>query len=330
MIIKSFEISKININKKKLILFYGNNEGLKKETINKLIKNKNEIHTYEESDILNNEKNFLESLLSQSLFEKEKVLIIKRASDRLFKILTEVYERNFEDILIIINCNNLEKRSKLRSFFEKEKELICVPFYADNEQTLSQLAINFFKKKRIAISKLNINQIINRCNGDRENLFNELSKIESFSKNGKKLEPEIIMKLTNLSENHSISELVDSCLTKNYKKLIYILNENNLTNEDCIIIIRTILNKSKKILKLLDQFEINKDMNLTISLAKPPIFWKDKEIIKLQMKNWNQTSIKNLIYKIGEIEFLIKKNINNSLNITTDFLLEHSLQITNN
>ena len=265
MIIKSFEISKININKKKLILFYGNNEGLKKETINQLIKNKNEIHTYEESDILNNEKNFLESLLSQSLFEKEKVLIIKRASDRLFKILTEVYERNFEDILIIINCNNLEKRSKLRSFFEKEKELICVPFYADNEQTLSQLAINFFKKKRIAISKLNINQIINRCNGDRENLFNELSKIESFSKNGKKLEPEIIMKLTNLSENHSISELVDSCLTKNYKKLIYILNENNLTNEDCIIIIRTILNKSKKILKLLDQFEINKDMNLTIS-----------------------------------------------------------------
>ena len=330
MIIKSFEISKININKKKLILFYGNNEGLKKETINQLIKNKNEIHTYEESDILNNEKNFLESLLSQSLFEKEKVLIIKRASDRLFKILTEVYERNFEDILIIINCNNLEKRSKLRSFFEKEKELICVPFYADNEQTLSQLAINFFKKKRIAISKLNINQIINRCNGDRENLFNELSKIESFSKNGKKLEPEIIMKLTNLSENHSISELVDSCLTKNYKKLIYILNENNLTNEDCIIIIRTILNKSKKILKLLDQFEINKDMNLTISLAKPPIFWKDKEIIKLQMKNWNPTSIKNLIYKIGEIEFLIKKNINNSLNITTDFLLEHSLQITNN
>ena len=330
MIIKSFEISKININKKKLILFYGNNEGLKKETINQLIKNKNEIHTYEESDILNNEKNFLESLLSQSLFEKEKVLIIKRASDRLFKILTEVYERNFEDILIIINCNNLEKRSKLRSFFEKEKELICVPFYADNEQTLSQLAINFFKKKRIAISKLNINQIINRCNGDRENLFNELSKIESFSKNGKKLEPEIIMKLTNLSENHSISELVDSCLTKNYKKLIYILNENNLTNEDCIIIIRTILNKSKKILKLLDQFEINKDMNLTISLAKPPIFWKDKEIIKLQMKNWNPTSIKNLIYKIGEIEILIKKNINNSLNITTDFLLEHSLQITNN
>ena len=330
MIIKSFELNKINLDKKRLILLYGVNEGLKKQAINNLIKGKNNICSYEENDILNNDKKFLEELFSQSLFEKEKILIIKRASDKILKIIQEIYEREIEDVIIIINSKNLDKKSKIRTFFEKQKELVCVPFYADNEQTLSQLALNFIKEKKITISQSNINQIVNKCNGDRENLYNELSKIDNYSKNGKKLNSENILKLTNLSENHSISELVDNCLAKNNKKLIYILNENNLTNDDCIVIIRTFLNKSKRILKLLNEYEFNKDINLTISSHKPPIFWKDKEIIKQQMQKWNSKNLKNLIYKMSEIELLIKKNINNSLNLTTNFLLENSSSITNN
>ena len=330
MIIKSFELNKINLDKKRLILLYGVNEGLKKQAINNLIRGKNNIYSYEENDILNNDKKFLENLFSKSLFEKEKILIIKRASDKILKIIQEIYEREIEDVIIIINSKNLEKKSKIRTFFEKQKELVCVPFYADNEQTLSQLALNFFKEKKITISQSNINQIVNKCNGDRENLYNELSKIDNYSKNGKKLNSENIMKLTNLSENHSISELIDNCLVKNNKKLIYILNENNLTNDDCIVIIRTFLNKSKRILKLLHEYEFNKDINLTISSYKPPIFWKDKEIIKQQMQKWNSKNLKNLIYKMSEIELLIKKNINNSLNLTTNFLLENSSSITNN
>ena len=330
MIIKSFELNKINLNKKRLILLYGVNEGLKKQAIDNLIKGKNHIYSYEENDILNNDKKFLENLFSKSLFEKEKILIIKRASDKILKIIQEIYERQIEDVIIIINSKNLEKKSKIRTFFEKEKEVVCVPFYADNEQTLSQLALNFFKEKKITISQSNINQIVNKCNGDRENLYNELSKIDNYSKNGKKLNSETIMKLTNLSENHSISELIDNCLAKNNKKLIYILNENNLTNDDCIVIIRTFLNKSKRILKLLHEYEFNKDINLTISSYKPPIFWKDKEIIKQQMQKWNSKNLKNLIYKMSEIELLVKKNTSNSLNLTTNFLLENSSSITNN
>jgi len=330
MIIKSFELHKINIDKQKLILFYGVNEGLKKQAINNLIKNKINIFSYEENDILNNEKNFLENLFSQSLFEKEKILIIKRASDKIFKIIQEINKRQTEDLTIIINSKNLEKKSKLRSFFEKEKKIVCVAFYPDNEQTLSQLALNFFREKKITLSQSNVNQIVNKCGGDRENLYNELSKIENFTKNGKKLSSETVMKLTNLSENHNISELIDNCLAKNNKKLINILNENNLTNDDCIMIIRTLLSKSKKILKLLYTYERNKNINLTISTAQPPIFWKDKETTKLQIQKWNPKNLKNLIYEMNEIELLIKKNINNSLNLTTNFLLEHSSSITNN
>ena len=128
-----------------------------------------------------------------------------------------------------------------------------------------------------------------------------------------------------------MSELVDNCLAKNKKKIDKILNENNFTNEDCILITRIFLNKSKKILKLSEIYEENKSIDLTISNARPPIFWKDKEITRQQLHKWSSKEIKVLIYKLNEIELLIKKNLNNSINLITNFILEiTSLKNTNN
>ena len=330
MIIKSFEINKINFDQNKLVLFYGKNEGFKNEATNNLIKDKDEITKYEEKEVLENINDFIESILSKSLFESEKIIIIKRATDKILKIIDEIDSKNIEDIKIIFNADNLEKKSKLRSLFEKDKKYICVPFYPDTDQTLSKLTYNFLKKKNILISPSNINLIVNKCNGDRETLLNELNKIEYFSKNGKKITSENIAKLTNLIENHSISELIDNCLAKNKKKIVNILNENNFNNEDCILITRTFLNKAKKILKLSSEFQNNKNIDLTISSAKPPIFWKDKEITKQQIYKWTPENIKQLIYKLSEIELLIKKNINNSINLITDFILNEASSNTNN
>ena len=330
MIIKSFEINKINFDQNKLVLFYGKNEGFKNEATNNLIKDKDEIIKYEEKEVLENINDFIESILSKSLFESEKIIIIKRATDKILKIIDEIDSKNIEDIKIIFNADNLEKKSKLRSLFEKDKKYICVPFYPDTDQTLSKLTYNFLKKKNILISPSNINLIVNKCNGDRETLLNELNKIEYFSKNGKKITSENIAKLTNLIENHSISELIDNCLAKNKKKIVNILNENNFNNDDCILITRTFLNKAKKILKLSSEFQNNKNIDLTISSAKPPIFWKDKEITKQQIYKWTPENIKQLIYKLSEIELLIKKNINNSINLITDFILNQASSNTNN
>ena len=330
MIIKSFEINKINLSLNNLFLFYGKNEGFKSEITKNIIKNKNNILNYEEKEILENKDNFIENLLTKSLFDDEKIIIIKRSTDKILDIIEDLYSKKIEDIIIILNADNLEKKSKLRSFFEKSKKLVCVPFYPDNEQTLSKLTYNFFKNKNISISQANINLIINKCNGDRETLINELNKIEYYSKNGKKINSEDIIKLTNLNENHSVSELVDNCLAKNKKKIINILNENNFNNEDCILIARSFLNKSKKILQLSKEFEKNKNIELTISSAKPPIFWKDKEITKQQLNQWKPEHIKKLIYKLCEIELLIKKNLNNSIHLITDFILEQSYFNSNN
>ena len=330
MIIKNYEINKNNLKKNKFLLFYGKNEGLKKETIAKIIQDKNEISNYNEKEILDNQNSFLEGLSSKSLFESEKIIIIKRASDKIFKIIEELDEKKIGDLILIINSENLEKKSKLRNFFEKHKEYICSAFYPDNEQTLSRLASLFFKEKKISISSSNINLIIKRVIGDRELLMNELKKIELFAKNRSKITTEDIAKLTNLAENHNISELVDNCLAKNKRKIEEILNENIFTNEDCILITRIFLNKSKKILKLSETFQQNKNIELTISSAKPTIFWKDKEITKQQLYKWHPEDVKILIYKLSEIELLIKKNLNNSINLILNFILEITNKKTSN
>ncbi len=321
MIVKSFEIAKINFNKVSKILFYGKNEGHKKEVLKSIIAKKNTF-LYEEKEILENENIFLENALTKSLFEEEKFIIINRATDKILNIITSLVEKNINDIKILVNAGILDKKSKLRSFFEKDKKCLCVAFYPDNEQTLSKLTANYFQSKNIPISQANINLIINSSNGDRELLINELTKIEYFSKQGKKLTLQNISKIINLAENHSVSELIDNCLAKNNKKTIQILNENNFNNEDCVLITRIFLNKSKKILILSNEFEKNKDINLTISSARPPIFWKDKEITKQQIFARSPREIKKLIVKIHEIELLIKKNINSSINIITDFILD--------
>jgi DNA polymerase-3 subunit delta len=329
MIIKSFEINKINLDSNNLFLLYGKNEGFKNEVTKNILKSRNNILYYEEKEILENEDNFVENLLTKSLFDDEKIIIIKRATDKILKVLEEITEKNIKDIKIILDADVLEKKSKLRSFFEKDKKLVCVPFYPDNDQTISKLAYNFLNNKKISLSPSNINLIVSKCSGDREALVNELQKIEYFGKNGKKINNENIAKLINLSENHSISELIDNCLAQNKKKIISILNENNFSNEDCIMIIRSFIMKAKKLLVLSKTFETNKNIDLTISSAKPPIFWKEKEITKQQIQKWKPKNIKNLIYALSETELQIKKNINNSINLITDFIISQSLSEAN-
>ena len=330
MIIKSFEVNKLNLNKTPFVLLYGKNDGLKKEIKKNILKNKIITSNYEEKEIIDNLDNFIEELNTKSLFEEEKLITINRASDKILKTLSEIIDKNNEDLIIIVDAENLEKKSKLRSFFEKEKNCACIPVYPDTQTTLSKIAFDYLNKRKIPISSSNVNIIINRCNGDRKILLMELEKIEIFAMKGKKVTSENIAKLSNLVENHSISELVDNCLAKNKNRTINILVENNFSNEDCVQITRIFLNKLKKILKLSTEYQKNKDLDLTISLAKPPIFWKEKEITKQQIINSNPEKLKKTLFKINEIELLIKKNYENSINIITDFIMNHLSTRINN
>ncbi len=324
MIVKAFELSKININNYNLYLLHGKNEGLKKATISKITSSYEniEIQKFDEKQILENQELFMDEILSSSLFYAEKLVIINQTTDKLLKNIEYIYNKKINGLILIINSDFLEKKSKLRNFFEKEKELISVPFYPDTTQTLSFLANKFFKEKKISISQSNINLIINKCNGDREFLENELSKIEFFLYNKKSIETHELSKLINLIENHSISDLLDNCLINNARKVLIILNENNFNNEDCIIIIKTFLAKTKKILKLANNYAKNNNLEMTISESKPPIFWKEKDAVKQQLQKWKPDMLKKLIANINQVELELKKNSQSSLSILMNFIFE--------
>lgn len=321
MILKTFNLDK-DINAK-IFLFHGVNDGQKDE----IIKNKfipifgDNVFKYYEKEILSNIENFYNQILSKSFFENKKLIVIKDASDKIKEHIEVLKKKILDDIKIIIISNLLDKKSKLRNLFEKDNDLVAIAFYNDNNQTLSSIAKSFFLKKNISISQESINLLVNRAYGERKSLNNELQKIEGFLSNKNKISIEEIHALTNLSENYSINELVDNCLAKNRQKTIYILNENNFSFEDAIIIIRTFLIKTKRLIKLYQNLQVNKNINKTIISFKPPIFWKDKQLVESQIKIWTLDRTYKLIEEINKVELNIKKNSINSLNILFDFIL---------
>jgi len=331
MIIKSFELNKLELNNYKFYLFYGDNEGSKEEAIKKIFEQNylDKIYRYEEKEILDNIDNFFNSILTRSFFDNEKLIIINRATDKIRETIEDLIEKNPEDIKIILNSKNLEKKSTLRKIFEKEKSIICVPFYEDNNQTLNSIISLFFRNKKIPISQQLINVLIERSRGDRKNLNNELEKIDAYLLNKKNLNLEEIIKLTNLAENYNASELVDHSLAKNTRKTVTILNENNYSDEDNIIIIRTLLAKLKRLVKIHELVDEKNNIEQAVSTSKPPIFWKDKPLVIQQIRSWKKEHLKDLIYKTNDIELLIKKNSTIAKNILSDFIINNSRKTNN-
>jgi len=322
MIVKSFNLDNIDLNTK-VILFYGNNSGQKKQEIDKLFQKNESLEKvkYDEKDILSELESFYEAIFNHSFFEKEKFIIINNVSDKILPIIMELNSRELGDLKIILNADILDKKSKLRVFFEKDKTFACVPFYPDNETSLSKITYQYLKNNSLSLSGEIINYLIKKSNGDRNHLITELDKIKMFSKN-KKITNDQVMKLVNLNQEHEVAELVNNYLTQNKVKLKTILNDNVIVQEDCIIIIRTFIGKIKRLIKLIEAYNKNTDLENSVNSFKPPIFWKEKEIIKKQILTWPKDQIKKLLYEVNNLELLIKSESNISEYLLVNFLLE--------
>ena len=322
MIVKSHEIKNKDILKFRFFLVYGENEGLKKDVINKII-NRNGFKEikYEESQILNNKSEFYNEVNNRSLFDEKKTYLIERCSDKISEIILDFIDKDIED-QIIINCGILEKKSKLRNILEKSTKTIVIPTYKDNIQSLIDIAKSFFTEKKISVSYETLNLLANRCNGDRGNLNNELTKISNYLIDKKTISLKEVYALTNLSENYSAFELVDASLSKNLKRAQEILDENNYSQEDSFLVLRVFLMKTKKILNLLESMNKKKDIDKVILEHKPPIFWKERPVIKKQLQLWTLKAANELIYNLNEVELKIKKNSVLSLILMKNFIYE--------
>lgn len=326
MILKSFNLKKYLIKSNtNIFLLYGENTGLIDQTIKDIFLPifPKSVSNYDESEILRDIENFKSVLFNKSFFEDEKLIIINRGTDKILSIIEELIEKKTQDIKVIIKSNFLEKKSRLRKFFEKDENAVIVAYYEDSYQTLYQLVQNFFKEKKLSISSENISLIIDRSKTNRNNIRTELEKILIFSTNKTTVQTKDLVKLINLSENHDISELVDQCLSKNKKKTINILNENNLNTDENILILRSFLSKLKRLKKLKINLEKNKNIEQVLSSFRPQIFWKDKDVIKQQLNNMSLVEIDYLIKKINKLELEIKRNFLLSNQIMTNFILEN-------
>ena len=322
MIIKSFELDKLRSSNSNVHLIYGNNEGIKEDIINNIyLKEFNgELLKYDEYEVLNNGDEFISSLLTDSLFSTNKIIIISRATDKIVDVINDILERGKSETKIIIKCHSLEKKSKLRKLFEKEGNIICTPVYEDDNRSLNSIIQIFLKENKFNLSQEIKNILIERSMGDRINLRNELKKLKYLSLSKKILSIDDVDKLSNLAENYSVFELSDNYLAKNSKKVSNILNENNYSSEDCILIIRTILSKSKRLLKIRNEIDNNSNIDKAISSIKPPIFWKEKDIVKKQVQSWSTDEVKEIIFKISDLEALVKKNTANSILFVSNFV----------
>ena len=325
MILKNFEIKKKINNRINFYLLYGSNMGMIEDTIKNDLKpifSKN-VYKYDEMEIISNSDTFKETVLNGSFFENDKLIIISKVSDNILSIIEKLLEKKVNNIKFILTSGLLEKKSKLRNFFEKSNETIIVPFYDDNHQTFHMLIQKFFNERRIKISNEIINLVIKRTQGNRIALNNELNKIENYSLTNKLLDHNKIQKLIKLSDDYDLSELINQCLAGNKKKTIEILNENNFNNDNGIIFLKTFLAKLKRLKLLKKKLDKDSDINNILSMHKPSIFWKEKEIIKQQLKKKSLIEINSLLKTVNSLELMIKKNSQLSGQIINNFIFEN-------
>jgi len=332
VIIKSYEIIKKKFKDLNFFLLYGENEGLKKDCIKEIctIKNIKTLTTkYDEIEIINNPENFHNLIFSGSLFERDKIIIINQASDRLTDTIQNSINKKIQNITIFLLAYKLDKRSKIRNLFEKNESLVCIPTYQENEIQLKKIINNEMQKFNFKLSQESINLIINRSKGDRENIKTELEKIKIFSKNKESISLEDVRVLTNMSENFENEEIINLCLSGNKKKLLRTLEENNFSNEDFFILLKILNKKIHRLIKIKNLIKIEKNLEKSLNQLKPPIFWKEKEIVKKQLTLWNIKGLEKVLYKLNQLELTCKKNQELSVNIILDFLANNFFTANN-
>ena len=305
---KSYIVEKdLNSLKNQIILFYGENLGLKNDFKKrlKLAAGKASIYDYRQDEILKNKNSFLETILNNSLFSEEKFYFIEQCNDKILDVIQE-FEKKISDHKIYLFAETLDRKSKLRNYFEKSNNLGIVPCYTDNDVGLKKII-----KERLhayqGLTPENMNLLLSNVNLDRVKLNNELDKIETYFLN-KKITKNELKTLLNLNENEDFNALKDAALNGSEKDTNKLLNETIIENDKIIYYMATFnlrLNKLNEVL-----LEKNKPLDLIIDNMKPPIFWKDKPKFKEQAKKWTAEKIRQALKNTFELEVKCKSSTN--------------------
>ena len=314
MIYKSYLVEgDINLINQSFVLLYGENFGLKNDLKKKIkeTNQKSEIFNLSQDDAIKNTEKFYNDIFNVSLFGKQKVFLIDQCNDKILDTIKNIEEK-IDTQKIYLFSDILEKKSKLRNFFEKSKKYGSVACYADNENNIKSLIIKKLKEYK-GLTTENINLIINSSSLDRDKLNNELQKIETYFSD-KILDTIKLEGLLNNSTNDDFNLLRDEAINGNKSKTNRLLSESIIYPEKNILYLSII---NQRLFKLAEILKLIKSTSLenAIGSLKPPIFWKDKPTFILQTKKWNLEKIKDILDKTYDLEFKMKTNPSLNKNI---------------
>lgn len=316
MIYKSYQVEQnINFIKEKLVLIYGENLSLIDDLKNE-IKSTHlnfEINSYFQEDVIKDQENFFQNILNLSLFEKDKVFFINNATDKILPLVKEI-ENKIDKQKIFLFSELLDKKSKIRNYFEKSKNTGIVPCYIDNEITLKKIITEKLKHFK-NLNTTNINIILENSSLSRMKLKNELEKILVYFSN-KELQRDKLESLLNLRENENFNDLKDEAIMGNVNKTNELINDTVLEPEKNILYINIINQRFNKILEALYKSE-DSNLEKAIDSLKPPVFWKDKPKFLIQAQKWNLEKIREVLKITYNLELKIKSN----------YLLNHNILI---
>lgn len=310
MILKSYIIEKDYsiLNKFKSVLMYGENHGIKDDIKEKIIKESKdtEVINLFHDEIYNNNKILNNYISNSSLFSQKKIIFIHEVSDKLFEEIFEALNDLKEDVKIFIFSNQLEKRSKLRAYFEKTKDLGIIPCYQDNEITLRNY-INLSLKTFKGLTPEITNLIIVNSNKDRKTIKSEIKKIKSFF-NNKLINKNELEELLNIKTNSNFNEITDAALNGDKISLNKLMGEVEFLQEETFFYLNSISSKIFKLLEIkLNSTNTQNEIELVES-TKSKIFWKDRPIFLAQLKKWNHSKLEKALKKIIDIELMMKSN----------------------
>ena len=331
MILKSFLVEKeiSMLDKHFISLFYGENIGLKdeiKHELKKKYENYEQIN-FNQDEVIKNEKLLDEQIDNTSLFKKNKLIFINEISDKIKDKMEEILEKSEKNIKVFLFAQNLEKKSNLRAFFEKDKNIAIIPCYQDNHRTLSEYLQKKLKDFKGLTQEI-INLLIENCGYDRKLLSNEIDKIKCLFLD-KKINSDKLANLLNSTNNLDFDKLRDSCFEGSREELNQTLGNVVLQNEDAYFYLGSLNLRIKKLEQLYNQYKIDKNMDMAFENIKPKIFWKDKPIFLRQMKKWNSKKLEKAKKIMVDTEIRMKTKLNSYNTILIKNLLIKLYRIAN-
>jgi DNA polymerase III subunit delta len=304
MIYKSYLIeNNINNLDNRIFLFFGENIGLKEE-LKKKIKLTNldsEIIYLNQDEILKNNHLIYKDFNNFSLFEKKKIFFVEQVNDKILEIIKDL-EKIIDKQKLYLFSDLLDKKSKIRNYFEKSKKCGAVACYADNEMTIKKIVLtklNGFE----GLSPNNVNLIVENSNLNRVKLNNEIGKIIDYFKDKRILTSKLEI-ILDFKVNDNFNSLRDGALNGNKISTNKLLNDTIIDEEKSIFYIASFNQRINK----LSEVSHSKNVEEIVSSMKPPIFWKDKPDFIIQAKKWDKEKIKKALRKTYELEVKIKTN----------------------